>query len=98
MSTTKIKYNGLNFTTTRKKEIASRRKWPWLYNKETDCVQKFDAIAPGWKRAYVHEIIGAQDSKGMSPDLVYELPGRIFVRGWDYTGAITRRENKKTKR
>jgi hypothetical protein len=47
-------------------------------------VPALDKLSPGWKRVKVHWIMGRSDS----PDLLYELKGRVFLRGWDYTGAI----------
>lgn len=72
--------------TTRAKEVAARKMWPGLY--DVDYIEIFDEISPGWKRAKIHWIYGAKDY----PDIVYELPGRIFVRGWDYTGAINKKK------
>jgi len=71
---------------TRKRELAWRRKLPWL----SDTIAEMDAVSPGWKRAWQHEIVGRVERNGYSMDLVYELPGRVFIRGWDMTGAINR--------
>lgn len=53
-------------------------------------IEALDRLSPGWKRARVTQIVGAQDATGSWMDNVYELPGNISVRGWDMTGAIYR--------
>lgn len=55
-------------------------------------IKTLDELSPGWKRARVTWIVGAQDATGLWSDSVYELPGNISVRGWDMTGAIHKGE------
>jgi hypothetical protein len=75
----------------RAKTLAFARKLPGYLAKGTrEGVALFDSLSPGWKRARRTEIVGREERRGHSPDLVYELPGRIIIRGWDMTGAINR--------
>lgn len=55
-------------------------------------VAALDAIAPGWKSVAVYSIFVAEtaDPPYWGCDNIYELPGRIFVRGWDTSGAINK--------
>jgi len=72
------------FKTTRAYEVVNDQLF------EGGIVPVLDEICPGWDKAIVHWIDGAQDR----PDLVYEI-GDVFVRGWDLTGAINRAKKKK---
>jgi len=55
-----------------------------------DETKTLDDLCPGWEWVGLHTIIGRKEATGQSPDIVYELPNGIFVRGWDMTGAISR--------
>lgn len=52
--------------------------------------QIYDELVPKWKACTTHHIGFADlaNPSVLSLDIVTELPGRIFVRGWDETGVI----------
>lgn len=59
-----------------------------------DETRSYDRLSPGWRRARYHTVVlGKPGPNGTNVDLVTELPGRVFVRGWDATGAITRKRH-----
>lgn len=78
---------------TRKRMVAFVRKYrrshSYLAQTEAALIRVFDRLAPGWKRVKLHFITieNAPYNNG-NCDIVHELPGGLFLRGWDYTGAI----------
>lgn len=70
--------------------------WPSLCKDRLDA---FDSIAPGWKVVKEHWVgfdIGDKDL--LASDIIFELPGGVFIRGWDYSGYINKMPKVRKKR
>lgn len=71
---------------TRSYMLRCARKYSWFG--DLGVVRALDAIAPGWKRARLSHIVGAEEPNGYRMDILHEVRGGVSLRGWDLTGAI----------
>ncbi len=77
----------INSRDSRKAMLAAAEEYAdddFMYKDIKEAVEVFDELSPGWKTCLENQITFDDNMA----DIVTELPGRIFIRGWDQTGAI----------